>query len=219
MKKTHKVVMLTTEKASRLAYISLTSLLQYTKNEATLEYKDRPKAGNKPQHLYLISDDEIKKGDWCILLDDTGIPFSHHPQKWDGNGKVNKGCKKIVATTDLDIVFPVNKFPHMPQIPVGFIEAYIKAYNEESPITEVAVEYEKQNTSIVHAIMNIMNNEDSFEYVLKTRSDNTVVIHQSRLYTRDEMEQCFKAGMKLQSTKGPSSTREAPGFDTWINNL
>jgi len=56
MKKTHKVVMLATEKASNLC-LADTKLVLIKEAKYNL-------SNIKVQHLYIISDDEIKEGDW-----------------------------------------------------------------------------------------------------------------------------------------------------------
>lgn len=87
----------------------------------------------KPQHLYILSDDEIKLGDWisdgkniyfvCVLLD----------------GYIN--LRKIIATTNIN---GTNTYIRMlPSIPESFIEKYISAFNNGNVIEEIRVEYEE----------------------------------------------------------------------------
>lgn len=101
------------------------------------------------QHLYILSDDEIKEGDWMYN--------THHNIISKGPGGGNHYDKKIVATTDKSLnecnVCGMSNGDHkmsckttsiitkLPQLPESFIQAFIKAYNEGYPITEVAVEY------------------------------------------------------------------------------
>jgi hypothetical protein len=75
------------------------------------------------QHLYIISDDEIEVNDYFI----GGGSLYKFTEDDVKNGFKPKG-EKVITTTDVDIIFPVNKFPHLPQIPESFILAYIKAY-------------------------------------------------------------------------------------------
>ena len=74
----------------------------------------------KPQHLYIISDDEIKEGDLHITSDHEGY----------GDKKY-----KIIATTDASL--------NLPQPSQQFIEKYIESYNKGEVITDVLVEYEQ----------------------------------------------------------------------------
>ena len=86
----------------------------------------------KPQHLYIISDDEIKEGDLYIESDHSGFGFRKY---------------KIIATTDTSLNYETpfygmdadNNFPQPSQ---QFIEKYIESYNKGNIITDVLVEYE-----------------------------------------------------------------------------
>ena len=95
------------------------------------------------QHLYIISDDEIKEGDYYIiddipeLLKNNGLKF------------IDDYCKKVIATTDTSlyihqketISLPERVF-YLPQPSKQFIEKYIEEYNKGNIITDVLVEYE-----------------------------------------------------------------------------
>jgi hypothetical protein len=202
--KTFKVVMLPTEKASKL-YLDSSVKLQY---HFDIE-RTKPDIS---QHLYITSTDEIKEGDWFV---------NELNQIWQHNGKVQPSVKskKIVATTDKSLVNSacciskdggltiMNKGCAernrclLPQLPEAFIQAYIKAYNEGKTITEVALE-----TEITHEGNGTysMRPEDLVNLtpvkVVKTRSDNTVIIHQAKLYSREEVESlCIKAYQEGQS--------------------
>ncbi|MGV8961837.1 MAG: hypothetical protein ACOH2V_00380 [Candidatus Saccharimonadaceae bacterium] len=121
------------------------------------------------QHLYIISNEEIKKDDWFIHPDSdlsttsTGGYEILQCTKRDANFiwyekltvpgvstiaqpfrvHVNFKPKKIIATTDTSLrVISLTHFGALLQPSSSFIEAYIKAYNEGNPITEVMVEYE-----------------------------------------------------------------------------
>ena len=66
----------------------------------------------QPHHLYLISNDKIKSGDWCILLDSFDNVFLGPPQQYKpSEGHVlNNGLRKVVATTDASLGLPL--IPH-----------------------------------------------------------------------------------------------------------
>ena len=95
------------------------------------------------QNLYIISDDEIKKGDYYII-DDV-------PELLKNNGLkfIDDYCKKVIATTDTSlyihqketISLPERVF-YLPQPSKQFIEKYIEEYNKGNIITDVLVEYE-----------------------------------------------------------------------------
>ena len=110
------------------------------------------------QHIYIISDEEIKEGDWfindlnqikkCISRDTEGyIDFE------GGFNTKPSSCKKIIATTDTTLKITISPylFPEggacqskdflLPQPSQQFIEKYIEEYNKGNVITDVMVEY------------------------------------------------------------------------------
>lgn len=99
----------------------------------------------EPFHLYILSDEKIKEGDWCYGMD--GI-FQY-------KGKVSipdiELPKKIIATTNKSLNYEESiydprsktggKWIELPKIPQSFIEHYVSEYNKGNVITEVMVEY------------------------------------------------------------------------------
>jgi len=147
--KKHKVVMLpTNEKAST---IWKTTSGQLIHTHVSGEYKEK----YQPQHLYILSDEEIKIGDWGIghAKGINGIGTGYYVFKHDNSNiaKVNalaEGSKKIIATTDTSlwehddtVPYPKTK-PALPQPSQAFIEKYVEEYNKGNIITKVIVEYE-----------------------------------------------------------------------------
>jgi len=181
MKKTVKVVMLATEKATSISILQSGKLWYATDDRVTLNH----------QHLYLISDDEIKEGDWvttCGAINDGTVSIAKYEKDLLGVGK------KIIATTDKlasgkcmedrCLLHPCDGKCCLPQIPESFIQAYIKAYNEGNPITEVNVSYEETPRT--------PGSKDTI-WVVQTRADNTVIIHQAKMYTKDEVVKLLQA--------------------------
>ncbi len=123
----------------------------------------------KNQHLYLVSDREIKEGDWY---------YDPINELVDNNYNLNSnGNKKIEATTDTSLKVARDEFtpslrhPSMdyktlPQIPQSFIEAYVKA---EGDIKEVNIEMEYLDKGWNENVLNRV-------FEIKTNSDNTVTI-------------------------------------------
>jgi len=201
MKKTFKVIMLPTEKASRICILASNKL----------NYGAEALASNNTtlQHLYIISDDEIKEGDWFIDIDN--IPYQAKTPMLSiiANSKL---CSKIVATTDKSLngksdsglqmclcgTWQIGKdgYPgckgncHTLDIPESFIQAYIKAYNEGKPITEVDLEMTKTIKESRPGVYEI--NLPIIE-VIKTRTDNTVIISEVKEYRKREMEKCIES--------------------------
>ncbi len=194
MKKTFKIVMLQSEKVNEKGDICL---FPYGFNIA-----GKADLGYPVQHLYIIDDSEIKEGDWSIHKGNPPVQTTISNMKFICND-----CKKIVATTDKLLIeesrlmrecFPLQI--HL--IPESFIQAYIKAYNEGKPITEIDLEMDIIKNE------NYTGNSDSLisGYKIKTRPDNTVIVHQSKMYTRAEViafakKYAARCQAPIQSTK------------------
>jgi len=206
MKKTHPVVMLPTEKATKLTL----------QDGIGLYMGDIEEAGNsawRNQHLYILSDETADEGDY-VVVGGKGVrqvvkTDTKDPSKWVVTGEssavlsfVYRGaCKKIIATTDKSLGIKYDKNPEFygsgmfnkkllfPQIPESFIQAYIKAYNEGKPITEVDLEYEQLCIQTGLPCGMTCFNEDTcnMNLQLKTRDDGSVIIHQSKTYSRDDV--------------------------------
>ena len=61
--------------------------------------KDMKNIYTLDQILYITSDEEIKEGDW--FLEKAGRQY---PIQWNGVDKLNRHCKKIILTTDQDLI-------------------------------------------------------------------------------------------------------------------
>jgi len=103
-----------------------------------------------PQHLYFLSDEEIKEGDWIMRAFDNIILRDNI------NSDNRKGEKfyKIIATTDTSLKISVenskktafdyiSEVKYLPQPSTQFIQKYIEEYNRGSQIKKVLVEYEE----------------------------------------------------------------------------
>ena len=103
------------------------------------------------QHLYIITDDEIKEGDWFIynetllqckevkLLGKSVLIITN-----SYNGYNVDNCRKIIATTDSSLNAyrrEDDSLTYIPQPSQQFIEKYIESYNKGEVITDVLVEY------------------------------------------------------------------------------
>lgn len=159
----------------------------------------------QPQHLYFLSDDEIKEGDWYV--DDTNTirkAITSDPDYW----KVRPKYKKIIATTDtsLKIENPIAKksaggdnwYISLPQPSQSFIKKYIEEYNKGNIITDVMVEYEewhiaKMPTDFMNHLditkgLPIIDGTQRIELKLIVK-DNTITIKKLKdSWSRDEME-------------------------------
>lgn len=164
---------------------------------------DTPRNTTKAEmnHLYVLSDDEIEKGDWysngknifkCDNIKDVSKPRYKH-------------LKKIIATTNISLIED-NKSIKL--IPKSFVKYFIKQYNKGNTIAKVNIEYEKQNTT----------NDEGFpdglySLGLKVNKDNTINIKTVKdSYSRKEVIRlCNKAWLKQPNT--PNMLEE---FNNWI---
>lgn len=214
MKKKCQVVMLPIDNADK-AIIQKQSvgklLLEYSNKFFTQEYLKSIYA--KSFHLYIVSDDEIKEGDWFIgCVNGITKPYKH---KLVGGFLpiLYPKDKKIIATTDISLTYH-NKTPvgenlnglhkQLPQIPDWFINNYCA----NNGIDEVNVKYELMydNTIITTLILvnnypfinwndeEIQVNWEDINTLLKVTQQNEVVLEEivleeieEKLYTRDEV--------------------------------
>lgn len=141
-----------------------------------------------PKHLYFTSDEEPEKDEWCIQLG-----FSRLEQWINPNGLDKSLRRKVIATTNPELWYkgPFNEalqrktYGDVPRIGDDFVEAYIKAYNEGHPITEVMLEYWDWFKNGYDGT--IVNKH------VKTRSNGTVIISPvfEKMYTREEVYKMF----------------------------
>lgn len=158
------VVMLPTNQTSKIHLNGLTKRLVYSISE--LEAIEKWK--QVPQHLYFLSDEEIKEGEWICIIHSSGVLQINKVLRIKGNknspmyetfyrhkglvGGTNK-FKKIIATTDESLSEQIMYYPDggiignkesyksLPQPSQSFIERFIERYNAGAPITHVMVEY------------------------------------------------------------------------------
>jgi len=117
-----------------------------------------------PQHLYILSDEEIKKGDWVVAphngtklvttikeITKTGFAVHGIVIGFDAGCQLTS-CKKIIASTD--------KTLSLPGIPQPYIEYYIEEYNKDNVIEEIELEIDT-NLELCDGISKIklQNNE------------------------------------------------------------
>ncbi len=162
-----EVVMLATEKASII--LSESNILVWDKSTECLGgYKKD--CVFTPQHLYFLSNEKIKEGDWCY----NKITKQITQAKTSFYGNFN--WVKIIATTDISL--------GLPQPSKSFIQAFIRAYNEGKPITKVLVEMEEYATETTYGL-GIDCGIPLFR--LKLNSSNEVIIKKVKdSWTREE---------------------------------
>ena len=130
-------------------------------------------------HLHIITDEEIKEGDWFLADIRTRIDENNGKPIWElklctsifnswigADNMENEGynpswSKKIIATTDTSL-----GLPHLSQ---QFIEKWINNYNKGNIITEIMVEY-----LLILEPGNTLNDRKYDELILKVNSNNTI---------------------------------------------
>jgi len=163
--------------------------------------------GGKRKHLYIISDDEIKEGDWVMndmfKLFKADIQYITSPYR---NECTNH--KKIIATTDTSL--------GLPQPSQQFIEKYIESYNKGEVITDILVEYYNPYENLIGNKIgsNVGNFELTKENSCKLKinpKDNTITI--KKLKDSWNREEVIELLTKLNHTLNIGSDRT---FEEWI---
>ncbi len=165
MTKTFKMVMLPTEKAK----IHLSSKEILIESISFTGYSDLYKS--IPQHLYIISDEELKIGDVPYIRNGM-MQFEHISTRIKKEKEIevleSLDAKKIIATTD--------KTLDLPLIPDSFLPTYINRYNEGNQIKEVDLEME-EFTGFCDDGIPMTSSGDIYKGQQKLRKDNTIIIH------------------------------------------
>ena len=147
MLKKCKVVMLPTNKPSKLG-----DLATYQGKSLAKVIKEGVNLKNTTVqfwNLYIISDDEIKKGDYIYCTITNGIEIAKYNHDY-----LIRDWKKVIATTDTTLKITISPylFPEggacqsrdflLPQPSQQFIEEFIEEYNKGNTIKDILVEYE-----------------------------------------------------------------------------
>lgn len=219
--------MLPTEKASSLYKLTIDDNL-YLGDNIVNKSHIRPN-----QHLYFLSNEEIKEGDWFInidaIIDNNEENFSDilvlRASKYDANTIKNKkftSCKKIIASTD--------KILSLPEPSQEFIVEFITEWNQGNKIEEVMVKYEAYhgiNTSIteINSIsgdgsMNWQGRGDYRDFKLDINpTNNTITIKQIKnIYSREEVINICKNLNDLTNKMSNNLGLNSYAFNKWIEN-
>jgi len=183
------------------------------------EYTER-----KYQHLYILSDDEINEGDWCL---DT--LHNHVFQFGVFRGSSNSN-KKIISTTNefLEIVSeginPV--YQKLPQPSQSFIEKYVEEYNKGNIITEVMVEYKgacyncgeyHENSVLCMDMYSGEYDPEQEPFIPKINEGNTITISNVKdTYTREEVRDLLDKLWDniMDNSYNKTNSKE---YDKWVD--
>lgn len=219
-----KIVILPTEKDN--------CILRSTNTKALYQFKEKNKLGSFNRfHLYFLSDEEIKEGDWFINI--NAIPQQTIQQACE-NGKAyvncskfshyREHCKKIIATTDesLKVTCPNKNIPYACCNKEDFCgiklslprpsNEFLKKYCELGGIDEVLVEVEKSNYNDW-----IKTGTPQPECKLKVAPDNTIIIKpvESEFYTREEVINLFHKWLENYHQSNETAVWKS-SLDNWI---
>jgi len=189
----------------------------------------------KSQHLYVISDDEIKEGDvvyhikndnMLLLIKDTLIMYEKCTYKLE--------YKKIIATTDTSLGYnksfinPINnkadnKWISLPQPSQQFIEKYIESYNKGEVITDVLVEYNTTcnklycSSAYKLSVKCTSPNNCQFNTLKINSKDNTITIKKLKnSWNREEVTSLIELAWAIASAYGENTNSE--DCIDWINH-
>lgn len=189
LKKVCNVVMLETSGIDRnngVVFKDTLENLKLTRNHYSpdIEFSDC-----EYYHLYILSDDEIKEGDWCIV----GDHLSRYDSKITSDEELRAQWSKIIATTDssLEVVSkginPV--YEKLPRPSEEFIEDFIIRFNNWNQIEKVKVDYEIKDYTIIRTIPRdfVTNYEPKINH-----KDNTIsTTHFKDKWNRSEVLDLF----------------------------
>jgi|SRR6185437_8176037 len=177
----------------------------------------------QPQHLYFISNDEIKEGDWYIVYDAVNRPFE--TKKADSTisnefliEPFKKYCFKVIVSTDMSLKLPL--------IPVSFVEKYVERYNistlKDKEIKEVMIEMEDiveiPKELITQAVYKPAPTIENIVWKPKTRKDNTVIVSPIKdSWSREEIRECMEQAKKALRWDHPSDGCFIS--EIWLNKM
>lgn len=193
--------MLPSEKATSIAkhrdgHLGYIPTMRYNRDWSFVE-----KDWTNFHHLYFLSDEEIKEGDWFY---DTLLYTSQKCSKNQIVGDLRG--KKIIATTDESLVLPRPS------------DSFIKAYCEQGGIDEVLVEYEIDDTMSMLDISDYYPLGESYYCKLKVAPDNTISIKPVKnSWIREEVVALCKKAYKDSNTTGLSEQGLENEANKWIN--
>jgi len=234
MLKKMKVVMLpTNEKAAENQIcINNVQMFKWTKQHDKVAHTLVEYRNTKAQHLYFLSDEEIKEGDWVIReyypmnKGFTRIVEQFIRSKADFGDSLSR--KKIIATTDNSLKIKVRDNyvasgyieNYLPQPSQSFIEKYFEKYNKGEQIAEVMVEYEEFRMTL--------ETETKYPEHLKVNpKDNTITIKPVKdSWNREELDQlmnhllndvlCKLDKDSINFRRYPNSNKIAEFIINWI---
>lgn len=175
-------------------------------------YNNGTYSNHTPHHIYIISDDEIKEGDWIVSGTNT-LAQCIYPENVH-----HKDIKKIIATTDNSLfVTQQNDYLgqaiiQLPQPSETFIQKYVEEHNKGNVITDVMVEYKTMNKGYTNKLDKPYQEID----ILKVNSkENTITIKKVKdTFTKEDLIK-FGSAVYEEYTRNQSMTDFT---NKWVEN-
>lgn len=215
MYKKHKVVMLPTETSS-IVKVTETGQLFFAKD---IQYVTQKSSYYKelyqiPQHLYILSDEEIKTNMWEKYPIGT---WFYSPIRGDVSQLQPKeigydpGGWIVIASTDKSLGWSEETkcLPSLPNQMPRPSDSFIKKYCELGGIDEVMVEYEEKECQYSDCARTICDCSHA-ELIMKVAPDNTITIKEIKDSWNKEEVISLLQEYRLY---GPS---DIGGFNEWI---
>jgi hypothetical protein len=190
----------------------------------------------KAFHLYVLSNDEIKEGDWFYDEEEPEILKAGKNVDLHLVNNLKPNFKKIIATTDSFLTIKVKsrfltdgitihkqlyKQVALPQIPQYFIEHFINEYNKGNVISKVLVEVEREFVDgytedrmrrFYGPVKIKLNQSNEISIVTKEKE----VFHREEVISLIEQALTFKPTRELGSLVTAQREIWRPNFRTWI---
>lgn len=221
LKKCQIVMLPINEKAENCLVMEYNGDLYFTKQLLTESY--RKEARIATYHLYILSDEEIKEGDWYLLV----------PEDQVKQAKINiaphRDFKKIIATTDSSLLLEneeviaraagfkssITIWDTLPQPSQSFLEVFVREYNKGNVIKEVMVEYKEEDWTGEGEI-----DRSYYKTKLKVNpKDNTITIKRVKeSWNREEVEKLVKEAFEGGYCSALNNSKAIKGITSkeWI---
>lgn len=205
MLKRCRVVMLPTNEKARICVIKQ---LYYRGEDSQIDSLQN-------QHLYILSEDEIRKGDYYY----TEARISEYGIHLCDSERLVQICKelkakKVIATTDKSL--------NLPGISQSFIDKYIEKYNKGKVLKEVNVVYEEDLIKVYdntgeHSGGYLDFNPDTNGYKPLIKSDNTISIKKVKTsWNREEVVKLLYKLWNVEIYTDNVSNWEQEDLEDWI---
>jgi hypothetical protein len=184
-----------------------------------------------PQHIYITSDEEIKEGDWLLIIDD----FETYVYKHKGDNLPTTYHKKIILTTDQDLIAD-----GVQAIDDEFLEWFVNNPSCESvevkPLLSnngrafygyrIVIPQEDPNQEL---LPDFKITKNIFDFVTDLSDTNKKEPKQETIeeilpknsngkYSRNEIEKAFELGIEWQAERMYSEEEVNNMFDTLKRN-